>query len=47
MRDHLEPSLLEYLPYHYLLVTASKAGYLKYLDVSMGKQVVEIKTKRG
>lgn len=47
MRDHQEPKLLEFLPYHFLLVSASRAGYLKYLDVSMGKVIAEIKTKRG
>lgn len=47
MRDHLEPKLLEYLPYHFLLASASKAGYIKYLDVSVGQVIAEIKTKRG
>jgi len=47
MKDHLEPSFLDFLPYHFLLVTATKAGYLKYLDVSMGQELAEIKTKRG
>ena len=47
MRDTLEPSLLEFLPYHYLLCTASKLGFVKYLDISCGKEVAECKTKRG
>lgn len=47
MKEHLEPSYLEFLPYHFLLVSASKAGYLKYLDVSLGEQIAELKTKRG
>jgi len=47
MKDHLEPSLLEYLPYHYLLCSASKLGFLKYLDISCGKEVAECKTRRG
>lgn len=47
LRDHLEPKYLEFLPYHYLLVSASKLGFIQYLDVSMGKTVAEIKTKRG
>jgi U3 small nucleolar RNA-associated protein 7 len=47
LRDHLEPKILEYLPYHYLLATATKAGFLKYLDISIGKQIAEVKTKRG
>lgn len=47
MRDHVEPILLEYLAYHFLLVSASHSGQLKYLDVSMGKVISEAKTKRG
>eukprot|EP00347_Sterkiella_histriomuscorum_P011069 403373871 len=47
MRDHQEPKLLEFLPYHFLLVSASKMGQLKYLDVSIGQVIAEIKTKRG
>lgn len=47
MRDHLEPSILEYLPYHYLLCSASKLGFLKYLDITCGKEVAECKTRRG
>ena len=47
MRDHLEPTLLDYLPYHFLLVSASKRGKLQYLDVSTGQVISEAKTKRG
>ena len=47
MRDHLEPALLDFLPYHFLLVTGSIRGSLHYLDVSMGKVISEAKTKRG
>ena len=47
MRDHNSPALLEYLPYHFLLVTGNLHGDLKFLDVSMGKVVSEAKTKRG
>ena len=47
MRDHVEPILLDYLAYHFLLVSASHSGQLKYLDVSMGKVISEAKTKRG
>ena len=47
MRDHLEPALVDFLPYHFLLVTGSVRGSLHYLDVSMGKVISEAKTKRG
>lgn len=47
LRDHLEPKYLEFLNYHFLLVSASRLGFVQYLDISMGKTVAEIKTKRG
>lgn len=47
LRDHLEPKLLDFLSYHYLLVSASKLGFMQYLDISIGKSIAEIKTKRG
>ena len=47
MRDHLEPSKLEFLPYHYLLCTGTKAGVIKYLDISLGKEIAEAKTRKG
>lgn len=34
-------ALLEYLPYHWLLVSAGKAGLPRWLDVSMGQVVAE------
>lgn len=47
MRDVLEPSKLEFLPYHYLLCSASKLGFIKYIDITNGKEIAECKTKRG
>jgi U3 small nucleolar RNA-associated protein 7 len=47
MRDHVEPVKLDYLPYHFLLVSASRLGTLKYLDVSIGQVVAEARTKKG
>jgi len=41
------PLYLEYLPYHFLLVSALKNNYIKYLDISLGKIISEIKTKNG
>jgi len=47
MRDINEPSLLEFLPYHFLLCAATKLGYLKYLDITNGKEIAECKTRKG
>jgi len=47
MRDINEPSLLEFLPYHFLLCTATKLGFLKYLDITNGKEIAECKTRKG
>ena len=47
MRDHNEPVKLDYLPYHYLLVSGSRLGTVRWLDVSMGQQVGEARTKKG
>lgn len=41
LKNHVEPQRLEFLPYHYLLVSSNNHGFLKYLDVSTGKQVAE------
>ena len=47
MRDFLEPCKLEFLPYHFLLCSASKLGFIKYIDITCGKEIAECKTKRG
>ena len=47
MRDILEPSILEFLPYHFLLATATKLGFIKYLDITNGKEIAECKTRKG
>lgn len=41
----IEPTHLEYLPYHYLLAGISQRGILTYQDVSTGEIISEIKTK--
>jgi len=47
MRDHNEPTKLEYLPYHFLLVSASRLGTIRWLDVSIGQLIAESRTKKG
>lgn len=41
LKGHTEPQLLEYLPYHFLLVSVNHRGFLKYHDVSTGKPAAE------
>jgi hypothetical protein len=45
LRTHIEPFQLEYLNYHFMLVSASRLGFMKYLDVSTGQIVSEYKPK--
>ena len=41
------PIFLEFLPFHFLLVSALKNNKIKYLDISIGQIVSEIKTNSG
>lgn len=47
LKQHIEATLLDFLPYHFLLATAGNTGYLKYHDVSTGDLVSELRTKLG
>ncbi|KAJ6466966.1 BING4CT-domain-containing protein [Mycena sanguinolenta] len=47
LKAHIEPTRLEFLPYHWLLATIGNAGYLKYQDTSTGQLLVEHRTKFG
>eukprot|EP01028_Stygiella_incarcerata_P013265 TRINITY_DN81750_c0_g1_i1.p1 TRINITY_DN81750_c0_g1~~TRINITY_DN81750_c0_g1_i1.p1 ORF type:complete len:534 (+),score=162.07 TRINITY_DN81750_c0_g1_i1:92-1693(+) len=47
LEKHVGVRRLEFLPYHFLLCTIGRSGYLKYHDVSTGKLVAENRTKLG
>lgn len=47
LKQHIEARHLEFLPYHYLLVSAGETGWLKYQDVSTGQLVSEASTRSG
>lgn len=39
LRDHFKSTLLDYLPYHWLLVSGGSSGLIRWHDVSTGKLV--------
>ncbi|OCH89161.1 BING4CT-domain-containing protein [Obba rivulosa] len=47
LKAHIEPTRMEFLPFHWLLATVGNSGYLKYQDTSTGQLVVEHRTKLG
>lgn len=47
LKDHIDATSLEYLNFHYLLASAGNTGMLKYVDVSTGKLVSELRTRLG
>ncbi|KAF9055197.1 BING4CT-domain-containing protein [Hymenopellis radicata] len=47
LKAHIEPTRLEFLPYHWLLASVGNAGYLKYQDTSTGQLLCEHRTKLG
>ncbi|KAM3436708.1 hypothetical protein NHJ13734_004950 [Beauveria thailandica] len=47
LRKHIEPTHMEFLPYHFLLATIGNGGVMRYQDTSTGQLVAEIPTKLG
>lgn len=47
LKKHVELTMLDFLPYHFLLVSAGYSGMLRYHDVSTGNLVSELRTKLG
>ncbi|CDK25609.1 unnamed protein product [Kuraishia capsulata CBS 1993] len=47
LKQHIEATNLDFLPYHFLLVSSGATGFLKYHDVSTGTLVSELRTKLG
>ena len=47
LKEHKKPLFLTFLRNHWLLASASENGRLVYTDVTEGKTVATIKTKRG
>ena len=47
LEHHVDPTRLEYLPYHYLLASCGNNGSLAYTDISMGTNVSKHRTKMG
>ena len=47
LQQHTDPTLLEYLPYHMLLVSAGKNGWIRYHDITTGEMVGNLRTKLG
>eukprot|EP01132_Coremiostelium_polycephalum_P004094 gene4094-5122_t len=41
LREHMDPKFLQFLPYHFLLVSATNRGHLVYEDVSIGRTVAK------
>ncbi|KAI5119540.1 hypothetical protein M0805_008526 [Coniferiporia weirii] len=47
LSNHIEPTLLEFLPYHWLLASVGNSGHLKYQDTSTGQLVASHRTALG
>lgn len=47
LRNHFDVNCLQFLPYHFLLASIGKTGYLKYQDTSTGQFLCELRTRLG
>lgn len=47
LADHKDPFALEFLPYHWLLASVGRTGWLHYHDTSTGTIVAQHRTKMG
>jgi U3 small nucleolar RNA-associated protein 7 len=47
LADHTDPLALQFLPYHWLLASVGRAGWLKYQDTSTGQLVSSHRTRLG
>lgn len=47
LTSHIEPTRLEFLPYHWLLASIGLTGYLTYQDTSTGQLISSHRTKLG
>ncbi|PNS20830.1 hypothetical protein CAC42_2761 [Sphaceloma murrayae] len=47
LTEHVDPTHLEFLPYHFLLASTGNAGWIKWHDTSIGKVVAQAPTKVG
>jgi U3 small nucleolar RNA-associated protein 7 len=45
LKKHIFPKFLEFLPYHFLLVSVGKSSLLNYQDVSTGSLIASIKVE--
>lgn len=47
LRQYVEATHLEFLPYHFLLAGVENSGFLRYTDTSTGQIVAQYSTRKG